>query len=219
MTTKLDQLEQEIALAERAVADATKANHAAGVELARTPASAAALQGARKAAQKLAAADADLDMLRKARVAAQAADTADAEAAARAKAVAHLEAAERLQLERMRAAAKIDKILDTLKIACADWKSLCTEMRTEAHAFYKITAHGRGGHDYSISVAASEITAAMAAELDAATHDMNDHHALQFSYMRQNVGQPELATNAARRMGDVLLTRMREVAKQKGLLQ
>lgn len=219
MTTKIDQLEQEIALAERAVADATKANHAAGVELARTPASAAALQGAREAAQKLVAADADLDMLRKARVAAQAADTADAEAAARAKAVAHLEAAERLQLERMRAAAKIDKILDALKIACADWKSLCTEMRTESHAFFKITVGGRGMHDYSISVTASEISAAMAAELDTATHGMNDHHALQFSYMRPHAGQPERTTDAAQCMGNVLLTSMREVAKQQGLLK
>lgn len=219
MTAKLDQLEQEIALAERAAAEATKANHAAGVELARTPASAAALQGARDAAQKLAAAEADLDMLRKARVAAQTADDADAKDAARAKAVGHLEAAERLQVERIQAAAKIDEILDTLKAACADWNSLCTEMRTESHAFFKITVGGRGSHDYSISVTASEITGAMAAELDTATHGMNDHHALQFSYMRHHAGQPERATDAAQCMGNVLLTRMREVAKQQGLLK
>ncbi len=219
MTSKLDQLEHEIALAERAVADATKANHAAGVELARTPASASALQDARDAAQKLAAADADLDMLRKARVAAQAADADDAKAAARAKAIAHLEAVERLQAERMRAAVKIDKILDALKAACADWKSLCSEMKTEAHGFFRITVYGRGGHDFAISVTASDISSAMAAELDSATSGMNDHQALQFNYLRQKAGQPELATNAAQCMGNVLLTRMREVAKQQELLK
>ena len=158
-------------------------------------------------------------MLRSARVAAQTADDADAKDAARAKAVGHLEAAERLQVERIQAAAKIDEILDTLKAACADWNSLCTEMRTESHAFFKITVGGRGSHDYSISVTASEITGAMAAELDTATHGMNDHHALQFSYMRHHAGQPERATDAAQCMGNVLLTRMREVAKQQGLLK
>lgn len=158
-------------------------------------------------------------MLRKARVAAQTSDDADAKDAARAKAVAHLEATERLQVGRIQAAAKIDAILDTLRAACADWKSLCTEMRTESHAFFKITVGGRGSHDYSISVTASEITGAMAAELDTATHGMNDHHALQFSYMRHHAGQPERATDAAQCMGNVLLTRMREVAKQQGLLK
>ncbi len=219
MTTKLDQLEHEIALAERAAAEATKANYDAGVELAWIPSSPEALKAAREAAQKLAAAEADLEMLRKARVAAKAADTAEAEAAARTKAIGHLEAVERLQAERMRAAAKIDKIMDTLKAACADWKSLSAELRGEATGFFRLTVNGRGAHDYAVGSVVGDICGALAAEMDTATSGMDAHNSMRFQYLRPQVGQPVLATDAVQCSGNVLLTRMREVAKQQGLLQ
>lgn len=216
--TNLQTLETEIANVERELGIAEQENATAGAALALAPSDPDKLKAARTAAGNVAAIRADLELLRDAKIAAQAADTAEAAAAARAKAIAHLEAVENMQLERMKVAAKIDKILDALKVACADWKSVCTEMHTEAHAFFKTTTWGRGGHEHQVVVTASEITGAIAAELDTATHGMNDHHVLQFSYLRQKAGQPELATDAAQCMGRVLLTRMREVAKQKGLI-
>lgn len=218
----LEALEHEIAIAERAIADATKRDHAAGVELARAPSNPKALKAAREAAQQVAALNADLDMLRKARVAAAEADNTEAQEAARAKAIEHMNTLETLLAERREAAECIDATLADLKTSMGVWKELGRAVAAEAHGFFKITladhrrmAEYTGGASAMVDAALNPL----AAEIDDALHGINSHLCMNFNYIRHAAGQPELVTVAADSSGNVLRTRVREIARQRGLLQ
>lgn len=218
MTTKLNELEQKIALVERTLADATKVNHAAGVELARTPSNPAALQAARDAAQKLAAVEADLDMLRSARVAAQAADSADTEAAARAKAAGHMLALDKRLADRIEAGHQVDATLAELKAALQKWVKCSQAAAAEASGFFRIALAENqlrrtdySGHAGALVDAACN---AVAAELSAACEGMAMHRTVTFNYLRHTAGTSELVAVDAESSGKVVQSRVRELARQ-----
>lgn len=221
LSAHLEQLEHEIALAERAIADAVKKDHAAGVELARAPSNHDSLKAAREAAQLVAALNADLDVLRKARIAAAEADNAEAQEAARAKAIEHMTTLETLLAERREAAERIDSVLADFKAAMSAWRDLGRSIAEEAGGFFKLTLDGRRLHECH-GGASAMVDAALnplAAEIDDALHGINSHLCMNFNYIRHAAGQPELVAVAADSSGNVLRTRVREIARQRGLLQ
>jgi len=221
-SAKLENLEHEIALTERALADATRANHAAGVELARAPSNPAALTAAREAAKEVAVIDADLAMLKAARVAAQEADNAEAVAAARVQAIDHMKALDVLMAERQEAAERVDTVLADLKAAMQGWMDAGRAVADEARGFFKITvADHRRMSEYSGGASALVDAACnpLAAEIDEACRGMNTCHTMTFNYLRHHAGQPELVTTAAEGSARLLRARVSEIAKQRGLLQ
>ncbi len=221
-SAKLESLEHEIALTERALADATRANHAAGVELARAPSNHDALKAAREAAKAVAEIESDLDMLRKARVAAREADDADAMAAGRAQAIEHMKALDVLIAERQEAAERVDAALAELKAVLQSWMETGRAVADEARGFFKLTVADQrrmseysGGASSMVDVASN----AIAAEVDDACRGMNIHHTMTFNYLRQHAGQPEMVAAASESSAGMLQARVREIAKQRGLLQ
>ena len=124
--------------------------------------------------------------------------------------------------ERQEAAERVDAALAELKAVLQSWMETGRAVADEARGFFKLTVADQrrmseysGGASSMVDVASN----AIAAEVDDACRGMNIHHTMTFNYLRQHAGQPEMVAAASESSAGMLQARVREIAKQRGLLQ